>query len=58
MNDPDRKPAPNRLPKVNSEDDAPSQGPNLILAYSLIAFALLVAIAMAALIVWPYYKAR
>jgi hypothetical protein len=36
----------------------PSQGPNLILLYSLIALALAVAIALAALIVWPFYSRR
>jgi hypothetical protein len=36
----------------------PSQGPNLILLYSLIALALAVAIALAALIVLPFYQHR
>lgn len=35
-----------------------SQGPNLILLYSLIALALAVAIALAALIVLPFYQRR
>jgi hypothetical protein len=35
-----------------------SQGPNLILLYSLIALALAVAIALAALIVHPFYLRR
>ena len=34
------------------------QGPNLAIAYGLMALALLIAIAFAALIVWPFYKAR
>jgi hypothetical protein len=43
------------------KDDAaeePSPGPNLVLLYSLIAFALLAAIGCAALIVLPFYRAR
>jgi hypothetical protein len=35
-----------------------SQGPNLILLYSLIGLALAVAIALAALIVRPFYLRR
>jgi hypothetical protein len=45
-------------PGQNDENDPPSRGPNLVLAYSLIALALLVAMAAAALIVWPFYKGR
>jgi hypothetical protein len=33
-------------------------GPNLKLIYSLIALALLAAIAIAAMIVWPFYVRR
>jgi hypothetical protein len=43
------------------KDDAAeerSPGPSLALLYSLIAFALLAAIAFAALIVLPFYRAR
>jgi hypothetical protein len=36
----------------------PSQGPNLVLLYSLIALALAVAIALAALMVLPFYMHR
>jgi hypothetical protein len=36
----------------------PSQGPNLVLLYSLIALALAVAIALAALMVLPFYQHR
>ena len=36
----------------------PSQGPNLVLLYSLIALALAVAIGLAALIVLPFYQHR
>jgi hypothetical protein len=40
------------------DEDTPSVRPNLFVVYGLVAFALLVAIASAALIVWPFYKAR
>jgi len=43
---------------AQGEEDYAPQGPNLVLVYGLIALALLVAIAFAALIVWPFYKAR
>lgn len=33
-------------------------GPNLAVMYSLIALALVVAIGLAALIVWPFYQHR
>jgi hypothetical protein len=39
-------------------DDKPSTGPNLTLLYSLIALALLAAAAIAAMIVYPFYKGR
>jgi len=54
MSDPDRGP----LPNAGNEEDQASRGPNLVLTYSLIAVALLIAFALAALIVWPFYKAR
>ncbi len=43
------------------ESDAPekrAQGPSLTLLYSLIALALIIAIALAALIVLPFYRRR
>jgi hypothetical protein len=43
---------------TNEEDREESLGPNLVLVYSLVALGLLIAIAFAALIVWPFYKAR
>jgi hypothetical protein len=43
---------------TNEEDQEESRGPNLVLVYSLVALGLLIAIAFAALIVWPFYKAR
>lgn len=42
----------------NPEDGEPSKGPSLILMYSLIALAILVAIAIAAIIVLPFYERR
>ncbi len=39
-------------------EDVPSKGPNLILLYSLIALALVVAMGFAALIVLPFYHRR
>ena len=39
----------------NGEDESPSQGPNLILIYSLIALALAAAIGFALLIVAPFH---
>lgn len=41
-----------------SAGDTPSQGPNLVLLYSLIALALAVAIGLAAIIVLPFYQRR
>jgi len=38
--------------------DEPSEGPNLILLYSLIALALAAAIAIAMMIVMPFYHRR
>ena len=38
--------------------DEPNRGPNLTLLYSLIALALLAAIALAGLIVLPFYRRR
>ncbi len=39
-------------------DDRPSQGPNLVLLYSLLALALVAAIGFALLIVLPFYHRR
>ncbi len=39
-------------------DEPPNPGPNLTLIYSLIVLALLGAIAIAAFIVFPFYKHR
>jgi hypothetical protein len=48
----------NRTTETNEEDLEKPQGPNLVLVYSLIALGLLIAIVFAAIIVWPFYKAR
>ena len=40
------------------DDGEASDGPNLVLLYSLIALALAVAIGLAALIVLPFYQRR
>lgn len=40
------------------ENDEPSKGPSLILMYSLIALAMVVATAIAAIIVLPFYLRR
>jgi len=51
MSDADR---PEAGPK-DADGGEPAQGPNLILLYGLIALALAAAIALAALIVRPFY---
>ena len=51
MNDPRRS-------SHGNPPDAPAQGPNLFLLYSLIALALAAAIGLAALIVRPFYLRR
>jgi hypothetical protein len=43
---------------IDESDDQSSDGPNLILIYSLIALALVAAIGIAALIVRPFYLRR
>jgi len=39
-------------------DDEPRRGPSLTLLYSLVALALIAAIAIAAVIVLPFYQRR
>lgn len=49
----------NNLAKTTQEENQPeAKGPNLILLYALLAFAILAAMAIAAMIVWPFYKLR
>jgi hypothetical protein len=45
-------------PPKKSPTDEPSQGPNLVVLYSLIALALVAAIGFALLIVLPFYNRR
>lgn len=46
-------------PELDRErEDVPSKVPNLVLIYSLIAFALVAAIFLAGLIVFPFYQRR
>jgi hypothetical protein len=47
-----------RAGREDADGEQPSQGPNLVLLYSLIALALAVAIGLALLIVWPFYVRR
>jgi hypothetical protein len=42
----------------SDQEEEPSQGPNLILLYSLIALALVAAIGFAVMIVFPFYVRR
>ena len=46
------------ISEAQREEDGVPRGPNLVIAYGWIALALLIAIVCAALIVWPFYKAR
>lgn len=64
---PDSEPArgysPGPEPPAGQDPQPPgeepqSQGPNLFLVYGLIALGLLLAMIVAALIVWPFYKSR
>jgi hypothetical protein len=54
MSDPEILPAAEK----KDSDDQTSAGPNLTLLYSIIALALAVAIGLAAMIVYPFYKSR
>ncbi|MGA3129436.1 MAG: hypothetical protein ABSD59_01455 [Terracidiphilus sp.] len=60
MNDAERPEASRNGTAGHKEepDGEASQGPSLILLYSLITLALAVAIALAALIVLPFYQRR
>lgn len=52
------EPGSPRPDEKEGPDDKPSTGPSLTLLYSLIALALIAATAIAALIVYPFYKGR
>ena len=43
---------------VSAGNEEPSKGPSLVLMYSLIALAIVVAFAIAAMIVLPFYLRR
>ena len=43
---------------ADDREDPPSRGPNLTLIYSLIVLAMIAAIAIAAMIVLPFYNRR
>ena len=43
---------------VSSAGEEPSKGPNLVLLYSILALALIVAIGIAVFIVLPFYHRR
>lgn len=58
MSDAQKKPGPTPPPEIEDELDAANRGPNLVLLYSLLALALIAAMTFAALVVWPFYKAR
>ena len=45
-------------PGSGDEQGAPNRGPNLTLIYSLIVLAMIVAIAIAAMVVLPFYHHR
>jgi hypothetical protein len=49
MNDPERT-------QKDEPEEEKSSGPNLVLLYSLIALALIVAMGLAVLIVFPFYR--
>jgi|HubBroStandDraft_1064217.scaffolds.fasta_scaffold240065_2 hypothetical protein len=44
------------LDRAQSHEGEESRGPNLVLLYSLIALALVVAIGLAGLIILPFYR--
>jgi hypothetical protein len=54
MSELDQEPGSSR----ESEPEPENKGPNLILLYSLLVLALLVAMAFAAFVVWPFYSRR
>jgi hypothetical protein len=47
-----------RGPEGKDEPEERSSGPNLVVVYGLIALAMLAAIAVAALVVLPFYHRR
>lgn len=56
---PSREEARAHQPELqNSATEEPSQGPNLVVLYSILALALLIAISLAIFIVLPFYHRR
>jgi hypothetical protein len=58
MNDPERR---EETPENATQENVQGQsagGPNLALLYSLVALALVAAVAIAAMIVMPFYRRR
>ena len=53
--EPDILPPVQDPPQTPDSDECPSQGPSLVLLYTILAVVLLAAIALAALIVRPFY---
>lgn len=47
-----------REPSGPNQSGPNQSGPNLVVMYALIALALVLAIGLAALIVWPFYQHR
>jgi hypothetical protein len=58
MSDTQKKSSPTPQSEIPEEPDEANRGPNLVLLYSLLALALLAAMAFAAMVVWPFYKTR
>jgi hypothetical protein len=54
--DPEIPPPPEILPP--EDQDKPSKGPSLFLLYAILAFIMLLAMGVAALIVLPFYRRR
>ena len=48
----------NLPPTSDPEQKTAGKGPNLFLLYALLALGILAAMGVAAMIVWPFYKAR
>ena len=56
--DPPKAARKNATDGKDEDEGEPSEGPNLVLLYSLIALALAIAIGLAVLIVLPFYQRR
>jgi hypothetical protein len=47
-----------QTPPIHEEDEPEPKGPNLFLIYGLLAFGILLAMAFAAMIIFPFYLRR